>query len=94
MIHKLKAHKKFERSVVYHVTFNGYLDMGDVIIIDMDGNIVMAEVVSSNIVCDGCPFTKGRSCTVRNDSIDKILCHRHDDTYVGFASLDNILENL
>ena len=94
MIHKLKAHKKFEMSNVYHVAFDGYLDMGDVVIIDMDGTIAMARVVSSDIVCDGCPFTKGRSCTVRNDSIDKILCHRHDDTYVGFCSIDNILEAL
>lgn len=81
-------------SNVYHVAFNGYLDNGDVIIVDMGGNIVMAMVVPSSIVCGGCPFVKGRTCTVRNDSIDKIMCHRHDDTYVGFVSLDNILENL
>ena len=94
MIHKLKAHKNFECSEVYHVAFNGYLNHGDVVIIDMDGAIVMAKVVQSDVLCDGCPFAKGRTCTVRNDSIGKIMCHRHDDTYVGFASLDNILENL
>ena len=94
MIHKLKAHKNFERSEVYHVLFDGYLYHGDVVIIDMDGAIVMAKVVQSDVLCDGCPFAKGRTCTVRNDHRDKIMCHRSDGSYVGFESLDNILEKL
>lgn len=94
MIHKLKAHKKFEWSEVYHVLFDGYLYHDDVVIMDMEGDIVMVKVVPSDVLCDGCPFAKGRTCTVRNDSINKIMCHRSDGSYVGFKSLDSILEEL
>lgn len=94
MIHKLYAHKKFKWSYVYHTVFKEYLNIGDVVIMDMDGDIVAVKVVSGNIRCYDCPFNKNRTCTVRNTHLDAIMCRRPDDTYVSFESFDNILENL
>ena len=94
MIHKLEAYKIVEGSEVYHVSLDKDLEQGDVVIVDMNGDTVTAMVEPSSLLCTGCPFSNGSMCTVRNDSTDKLICHRSDGTYAGFEPLDTILESL
>lgn len=95
MIYKLEAYKIVEGSEVYHVLLDNELEHGDIVIVDMNGTTVRAVAGPANFLCDGCPFaTEDHTCTVRNDSTDKLICHRSDGTYAGFEPLDTILESL
>jgi hypothetical protein len=93
MTHKVKAYKVVEGSPIHHVRLSDTLNIGDTLIVDTGDHTYILEVTESQLMCEGCPFN-GSTCLIRNDSYDRILCHKKDGTYVGFRSIDSILEEL
>ena len=100
MHHEIPTYKLNELSTIYKTEYKNPIHIGDTVSVHMD-NMVIHAIAVEHRLCDDCPFSNRDEnvCMIRNKYVDGIFCAtkqtpRNINDYVGFESLDKIMEEL
>ena len=100
MHHEIPTYKPNDLFTVYTTEYKNPIHIGDTVSVHM-GEIVIHAIAVEHRLCDECPFSNRAEnvCMIRNTYFDGIFCAtkctpRDLDDYVGFESLDKIMEDL
>lgn len=100
MHHEIHTCKPNEMFTVYTTEYKNSIHIGDTVSVQM-GDMVIHAIAVEHRLCDECPFSNRDEnvCMIRNKYFDGIFCTtkqppRNLDDYVGFESLDKVMEEL
>ena len=100
MHHKIHTYKSNELSTIYKTEYKNSIHIGDSVSVYMDNTVIHAIAVQHTL-CNECPFSNRDEnvCMIRNEYFDGIFCSTKSQPrdlcdYVGFESLDKVMEKL